>query len=70
MINRQIPKREENLTVPTQALLQSKQRVLMGSGGWCVAHVGPLRIIVVGDNLLEQPLIILDALDDQLRCFW
>jgi hypothetical protein len=24
----------------------------------------------VGDNLLEQPLIILDALDDQLRCFW
>ena len=50
-INRQIPKREGNPTATTQALLQSKDRVLMGSGRRCIAHVR--RIVVAVDNLLE-----------------
>ena len=64
MINRHIPKRKENLTTATDALLQSIQRVLMRSGRRNIAHVSALRVIVTGDNLLEQPLIVFDARND------
>ena len=68
VIDRQIPKREVNLTASTDPLLQSIQRVLMGSGRRYIAHVSALWVIVAGDNLLEQPLIVFDARDDQLCC--
>ena len=64
MINGQIPKREVNLTTSTDTLLQSIERVFMCSGRRNIAHVSALRVIVTGDNLLEQPLIVFDARND------
>ena len=65
VIDRHIPKRKENLTPSTHPLLQSIQRVLMRSGQVvCCSCQYDLRVIVTGDNLLEQPLIVFDARND------
>ena len=53
VIDRQIPKREVNLTTATDTLLQSIKRVFMCSGRWYIAHVSALGVIVAGDNLLK-----------------
>ena len=53
VINRQIPKWEENSTTPTQPLLQSEKRVFMRPRWRCVPHIRPLWVVVAMDNLRE-----------------